>query len=150
MTPGTTLPRSILFVCGMNSIRSPMAEVLARSLLPGTVYIASAGVKDGQPDPFVDAILREEGLPPVSAPPRRMDDMEDGFFDMIVTMSPEAHHHALEHTGAEAVTIEFWPMPDPSATTGSREQILDAYRDVFHRIEAKVRDLRARSLASPA
>ena len=111
MTTGTPLPRSILFVCGMNSIRSPMAEVLARSLLPGTVYIASAGVKDGQPDPFVDAILKQEGLPPVSAPPRRMEDMEDGFFDMIVTMSPEAHHYALDHTGGEAVSYTHLTLP---------------------------------------
>ncbi len=136
-----TLPGSILFVCGMNAIRSPMAEALARSILPPSVYIASAGVKDGQADPFVDVILREEGLPPVNQPPRRMDELEDDFFDLIVTMSPEAHHYVLDETAGSAATVEFWPTPDPSVTTGSRDQILEAYRDAFQRIESRIRAL---------
>ena len=55
-------PSSILFMCGMNAIRSPMAEALARAMLPQTVYVASAGVRAGERDPFVDAVLEEEGL----------------------------------------------------------------------------------------
>ena len=96
----------------------------------------------GERDPFVDVILAEEGLTLGDRLPQRFADLEDGFFDLIVTMSPEAHHAALDATGADATTIEFWPMPDPSATAGSRGQILDAYRDVFRRIETRVKALR--------
>lgn len=133
------LPSSVLFLCGMNAIRSPMAEALARSILPSSVYIASAGVRSGQRDPFVDTVLSEKGLDLGERRPKRFEDLEDGYFDLIVTMAPEAHHVALDATGTSSVDVEFWPMPDPSAATGSREQILDAYRDVFRRIEERIR-----------
>lgn len=140
----TTAPSSILFVCGQNSIRSPMAEAIARSVLPPSVYVASAGVKDGERDPFVDVILAEEGLSLGDRQPRRYADLEDGFFDLIVTLSPEAHHVAMSATQTEATAVEFWPMPDPSAVTGSRAQILDSYRDLFRRIAARLQELRGR------
>ncbi|MBB4002782.1 MAG: low molecular weight phosphatase family protein [Aurantimonas endophytica] len=133
------LPSSVLFLCGMNAIRSPMAEALARSILPASVYIASAGVRSGQRDPFVDIVLSEQGLDLGERRPQRFEDLEDSYFDLIVTMAPEAHHVALDATGTSSVEVEFWPMPDPSAATGSREQILDAYRDVRRRIEERIR-----------
>jgi protein-tyrosine-phosphatase len=136
-------PGSILFVCGMNAIRSPMAEAIVHSLMPN-VYVASAGVKCGERDPFVDVILAENGLKLGDFRPRALDELGDGFFDLIVTMSPEAHHVALDRSGADAVAIEFWPMPDPSVVTGSRQQIIDAYRDVFRRIEEKLGELKGR------
>lgn len=143
-THPSVVPGSILFVCGMNSIRSPMAEAIARSVLPTSVYVASAGVKDGERDPFVDVILAEEGLSLGDRKPQKYDDLADGFFDLIVTLSPEAHHAAMSATEADATAVEFWPMPDPSAVNGSRGQILDAYRDLYRRIRDKLEDLRRR------
>ena len=125
---------SILFLCGMNSIRSPMAEAIAKASLPSTVYIASAGVRAGERDPFVDSVLSEHGLDLGTRRPQLYDDLEDDYFDLIVTMAPEAHHMALDAMGTQSVEIEFWPMPDPSVATGTREQILDAYRDLYRRI----------------
>lgn len=147
MAPGTQEPEqqdrparvsSVLFVCGMNAIRSPIAEALARSLLPKT-YIASAGVRSGERDPFVDVVLAERGLSLGDRAPQRFEDLADSYFDLIVTMAPEAHHVALDATGGAAVDVEFWPMPDPSVATGSREAILNAYRDVVTRIEGRIR-----------
>nr|WP_304363860.1 low molecular weight phosphatase family protein [Jiella sp. LLJ827] len=128
-----------MFLCGMNAIRSPIAEALAREILPPTVYIASAGVRSGQRDPFVDSVLAERGLSLGERQPQRYEDLEDSYFDLIVTMAPEAHHAALDATGTSSVEVEFWPMPDPSVVTGSREQILDAYRDLLGRIEQRLR-----------
>lgn len=136
-------PGSILFVCGMNAIRSPMAEALARAILPRSVYVASAGVTIGDRDPFVDAVLGEAGLTLPNHQPRRLEDLEDGFFDLVVTLSPEAHAAVVERTGADATTVEFWPMPDPSLSAGSREQRMAAYRDLYARIEARLRTLGA-------
>ncbi|TIR90064.1 MAG: low molecular weight phosphatase family protein, partial [Mesorhizobium sp.] len=90
------LPHSILFVCGMNAVRSPMAEQLARRMLPATTFVASAGVRSGERDPFVDAVLAEEGLTLGERQPRTLDELEDDYFDLIVTLAPEAHHAALE------------------------------------------------------
>jgi protein-tyrosine-phosphatase len=134
----SALPRSILFMCRMNVVRSPIAEAVARRLLPKTIYVASAGVRRGEPDPFVDAVLREDGL---AAPQRRaqtLDDLEDDYFDLIVTLAPEAHHAALELTRSLAVEVEYWPTPDPTTATGTRDQILSAYRDVRDRLKARI------------
>ncbi len=137
---GRAAPNSILFVCGMNAIRSPMAESIARALLPANVFLASAGVRAGERDPFVDAVLAENGLAPLERPPRMLDDLEDDYFDLIVTLAPEAHHAALELTRALSVEVEYWPTPDPSIVSGSRENILAAYREVRDRLEARIRD----------
>ncbi len=137
--PGAApLPRSILFLCGMNAIRSPMAEMLAKRALPPASFVASAGVRAGARDPFVDAVLAEKGLSLGNRQPQRLDEMEDAYFDLIVTLAPEAHHAALELTRSMAVDVEYWPTADPSGAAGSRDRILDAYRDVRDRIERRI------------
>jgi protein-tyrosine-phosphatase len=123
-------PGSILFMCRMNAVRSPMAEAIARSLLPSGTYVASAGVRPGERDPFVDAVLDEVGLSLGRHAPHSLDELEDDYFDVIVTLAPEAHHAALELTRSMAVDVIYWPTPDPTVATGTRDQILSAYRDV--------------------
>ncbi|MCA1489329.1 low molecular weight phosphatase family protein [Sinorhizobium alkalisoli] len=123
-------PRSILFMCGMNAIRSPMAEALARAALPKGTYVASAGVRHGERDPFVDVVLEEVGLTIGRHQPRTLDELEDDYFDLIVTLAPEAHHLALELTRSMAVDVVYWPTPDPTVATGTRDQIVGAYRAV--------------------
>lgn len=115
-----------------------MAELLARKVLPPTTFVASAGVRGGERDPFVDAVLAEEGLSLGERHPRTMDDLEDDYFDLIVTLAPEAHHTALELTRSLAVEVEYWPMPDPTGVSGTREQIMAAYRDVRERLKARI------------
>ncbi len=123
-------PGAILFMCGMNAIRSPMAEALAKSMLPKGTYIASAGVRTGERDPFVDVVLDEVGLSIGRHQPQTLDELEDDYFDLIVTLAPEAHHAALELTRSLSVDVKYWRTPDPSVARGTREQILDAYREV--------------------
>ncbi|GEO83483.1 MULTISPECIES: low molecular weight phosphatase family protein [Alphaproteobacteria] len=145
--PGTQrrMPGAILFVCGMNAIRSPMAEVIARTILPTGTYLASAGVRAGERDPFVDAVLDEIGLSLGKRQPQTLDDLDDDYFDMVVTLAPEAHHAALELTRSSAVDVVYWPMPDPTVATGTREQILGAYREVRDRLKRLIEQ----RLASP-
>ena len=131
-------PRSVLFLCGMNAVRSPVAELLARQVLPATTFVASAGVRAGERDPFVDAVLAEGGLSLKDRQPRTIDDLEDDYFDLIVTLAPEAHHAALELTRSMAVDVEYWPTADPTTVTGTREQIMAAYRDMRDRLKARI------------
>lgn len=137
---GRSRPGAILFMCGQNVIRSPMAEAIARQALPSGTWIASAGVKKGERDPFVDVVLDEIGLSLGRRQPQTLEDMADDFFDLVVTLTPEAHHTALELTRSSAVEVEYWPMPDPTVETGSREQRLSAYRDVRDRLTKLIRD----------
>jgi protein-tyrosine-phosphatase len=125
-------------MCGMNAVRSPMAELLARQVLPPAVFVASAGVRRGERDPFVDAVLAEEGLSLGERHPKQLDELEDDYFDLIITLSPEAHHAALELTRSLAVDVEYWPTADPTTVTGTRDQIMAGYRDVRERLKARI------------
>lgn len=131
---------SVLFVCGMNAIRSPMAEVIARSLLPGRLHVESAGATSGQPDPFAETVIAEMGLSLAGHEPKALEDLEDTYYDLVVTLSPEAHHRTLEFTRSQPVEVEYWPTMDPSTVAGSREQILEAYRQVRDALKARIRE----------
>jgi protein-tyrosine-phosphatase len=122
------LPGSILFACTHNSLRSPLAAGLMRFLHGRRVYVASVGVRPEPVDPFVVAVLDELGIDVARHQPKGFDDLEDDYFDLVVSLSPEAHHHAVELTRASASEIEFWPVMDPTLVEGNREVRLDAYR----------------------
>jgi protein-tyrosine-phosphatase len=131
-------PKSILFMCGQNAIRSPMAEIMTRALLPKDVFVASAGILTGTRDPFVEVVLNEKNLTLGKQIPQTLDELEDAFFDLIVTLSPEAHHAALELTRTMPVEVEYWPTFDPSGEGETREQKIDAYRSVRNALEARI------------
>jgi protein-tyrosine-phosphatase len=107
-----------------------MAKALAQHLFGREVYVASAGVRAGNLDEFAIAVMDEVGLDISQHKPVSFEDLEDSSFDLIVTLSPEAHHKALEMTRTLSVEVVYWPTPDPSVGSGSREQILNAYRSV--------------------
>ena len=123
-------PQSVLFACSHNAVRSPMAEAIARQLFGREIYFASAGLRAGEKDGFVEAVMDEVGVDMSKHRPHAFDDLEDMNFDLIVSLSPEAHHRALEFTRSLALDVIFWRTLDPTATQGSRETILDAYRGV--------------------
>jgi protein-tyrosine-phosphatase len=138
---------AVLFACTMNAVRSPMAAVMLRHLTRGRIYIESAGVKAGELDPLVVEVMGEIGLEIARHKPRRFEDLEDGSFDLVVTLSPEAQHKAVELTRTAATRIEYWPTMDPTAVEGSREQRLAAYRSVRDQL---MRRLKQRFLAPAA
>jgi protein-tyrosine-phosphatase len=124
---------AVLFACGFNSVRSPMAAAIFRHLFGRTSYTGSAGVRRGDLDPFAVAVMDEIGLDIAKHHPMTFEELEDweGFnFDLIVTLTPEAHHRALELTRMIAADVEYWPTADPTVQGGSRAQRLDAYRAV--------------------
>jgi protein-tyrosine-phosphatase len=131
----------VLFACNMNAIRSPMAAAILRFLAGTRIYVQSAGVRAGEPDPFAVAAMDEIGIDISRHRPAAIEDLEDTSFDLIVTLAPEAHHKALELTRTVAADVEYWPTMDPSAAAGNREQIMEAYRAVrgqlFERIRAR-------------
>ncbi len=138
--------RSVLFLCRQNAIRSPMAAAIARHLYPRTLYVRSAGIEQGQADPFAVAAMQEIGLDISGRQPRTLEDLHDTGFDLVVTLAPEAHHRALELARTESFEVEYWPTMDPTDVTGSREQIMEAYRGVRdglrRRIEARFGNVR--------
>ncbi len=122
------LPGSVLFACTHNAIRSPMAEAVMKYLHGRKVFVQSVGLRPQPIDPFVVAALDEIGIDLSRHRPRSFDDLEDDYFDLVVSLSPEAQHRAVELTRTSSCEIEFWPTMDPSLVEGARETRLDAYR----------------------
>jgi protein-tyrosine-phosphatase len=138
--PAILRPQSLLFTCSGNAIRSPMAERIARHLIGREIYVASAGVRPSAPDPFAAVVMDEIGIGLAGHRPHTFEDLEDAMFDLILTLSPEAHHWALEMTRTMAVAVVYWPTPDPTAVFGTREQRLAAYRDVRDLLWNRIRE----------
>jgi protein-tyrosine-phosphatase len=133
------LPSAVLFACTHNAIRSVMAEAIMKHFYGHKVFVQSCGVRPGPADPFVTAAMDEMGIDTGKHRPRGFDDLEDASFDVVVSLSPEAHHRALEMTRTMAIEAEYWPTMDPSASAGSREQILESYRAVRDQLTRKIR-----------
>ncbi len=133
------LPGSVLFACTMNSIRSPIAEGYLKFLHGTRIYVDSAGMRAKPVDGFAVAVMEEMGIDISRHAAKTFDDLEDDLFDIVVTLSPEAHHRALELTRTSPVEVELWNTFDPSLVEGSREQRLDAYRQVRDRIFGRIR-----------
>lgn len=124
------IPGAILFACSMNTVRSPMAAGIMRWLHGSHVWVDSVGVRHGHLDPFVVTVMEEIGIDLGKHTPKTFDELEDESFDLIITLSPEAHHKALDLTRTVACEVEYWRTFDATAVEGSREQRLDAYRSV--------------------
>jgi protein-tyrosine-phosphatase len=141
-------PQAVLFACGLNSVRSPMAAALFKHLFGRVTYVGSAGVRKGELDPFAVAAMEEIGLDIAKHRPitfEELEDLEGLNFDLIVTLAPEAHHRALDLTRRLALDVEYWPTPDPSIIEGSREQRLDAYRAMRDQLLAHIGERFARA-----
>src|SRR5271168_4048011 len=138
--PAATQPLAILFACGLNSVRSPIAAGLFAQLVGRKIYVGSAGVRKGEIDPFAVAVMAEIDVDISRHKPITFEELEGLNFDLIVTLSPEAHHRALELTRTSAVDIEYWPTVDPTDTEGTREQRLDAYRTVRYQLLKRIRE----------
>jgi protein-tyrosine-phosphatase len=124
------LPGSVLFACSHNAIRSPMAEALLKFLHGQRIYVQSVGVRPGETDPFAIAALDEIGLDLSRHAPKSFDDLKDDYFDLVISLSPEAQHRAVELTRTSSCEIEFWPTFDASLIEGNREARLEAYRSL--------------------
>jgi protein-tyrosine-phosphatase len=135
-------PQAVLFACGLNAVRSPMAAALLRQMLGGSLYVGSAGVRKGDLDGFAVAAMDEVGIDIRGHRPmtfEEIDDLDGLNFDLIITLSPEAHHKALELTRTLASEVEYWPTPDPTAIEGNREQRMDAYRSLREQLLERIR-----------
>jgi protein-tyrosine-phosphatase len=137
----STRPQAVLFACSMNAVRSPMAAALFKHYF-GKTYVGSAGARKGELDPFAVTVIDELGLDISKHRPMTFEELEEweGLnFDLIVTLAPEAHHKALDLTRTVAADVEYWPTSDPTVIEGSREQRLDAYREVRDQLARKIR-----------
>jgi protein-tyrosine-phosphatase len=133
------LPGSILFACSHNALRSPMAAALMRSLHGRRLFVDSVGLRPLPLDPFALAVLDEVGIDLAGHRPKSFEELEDDYFDLVISLSPEAHHRAVELTRTSSCEIEFWPVMDPTLVEGNREVRLHAYRELRDHLLERLR-----------
>ena len=141
-TPPPALPGAILFACNFNRVRSAMAEGLMKLMFGERVYVDSCGLRldeEGEPDPFVVAVMDELGVDVSRQRPKTFDAVDDSF-DLVVSLTPEAQHRAVELARHNAVELEYWPTHDPTLAMGSREAVLAAYRETRDALAARIRE----------
>ena len=138
------LPGAVLFACNFNRVRSPMAEALLKRALGDRVYVDSCGLKrdpseagEGA-DPFVRSVMEEISVDLARHAPKTFDELEDASFDLVISLTPEAQHRAVEMTRGRAAEIEYWPTFDPTLADGSREARLAAYREVRDHLAKRI------------
>ena len=140
--PQAAEPQAVLFACGLNAVRSPMAAALLRHLQGAPLYVASAGVRAAELDSFAVAAMAEIGIDIAAHRPitfEELEDLEGLNFDLIITLSPEAHHKALALTHRLSAQVEYWPTADPADVEGNRAQRMDAYRAVRDRLMERIK-----------
>ena len=134
------LPSAVLFGCGMNSVRSPMAEGIMKFLFGHRVYVDSVGVRKLEVDPFAVVVMDEIGIDISRHYPKTFDDLDDDSYDLVITLAPDAQHRAIEMTRTMACEVEFWATFDPSIVEGNRETRLDAYRQVRDQLMKRIKE----------
>lgn len=139
------LPQSILFCCDHNAVRSPMAEGIMKKLYGFDAYVQSVGVvNDLEIDGFAIAVCEEIGVELARHRARSFDELEQfgealSGFDLIVALSPASQKKALELTRYYHLTVEYWPVLDPTGLGEARDQKLNAYRQTRDQIYDKLK-----------
>jgi protein-tyrosine-phosphatase len=136
------LPGAVLFACNHNRVRSPMAEALMKLMFGARVYVDSCGLRrddEDEPDPFAVAVMDEVGWDLRKHRSKTFDDLDDESFDLVVSLTPEAQHRAVELARHRAVELEYWPTHDPTLAMGSRETVMEAYRGTRDSLLARIK-----------
>jgi protein-tyrosine-phosphatase len=137
------LPGAVLFACNHNQVRSPMAEALMKLQFGDRIYVDSCGVRgdeDQEPDPFMVAVMDELGADLSHHRAKTFDELEDDSFDLVISLTPEAQHKAVELARSRSVEMEYWPTHDPTLAMGPRDEVLAAYREVRDALAARIRE----------
>lgn len=132
------LPGSVLFACSENALRSPIAEALLKHHHSRRIFVQSVGVRAGMLDGFACSVMQEIGLDISDHAPKAFEHLTDDYFDVVISLSPEAQHRSVELTRTAPIDLEYWAMPDPSVHELRREQRLEAYRDLRDRLHRKI------------
>jgi len=145
--PGKRLPDAVLFCCNFNQVRSPMAESLVKHLFGTRIFVDSCGLKrsrfdpdedDIEVDPLAAEVMMELGVDLTGHRCKTFAELEDDSFDLVISLTPEAQHRAVELARGRSADIEYWPTLDPTLTEGSREHRLESYRQVRDGLAARI------------
>ena len=133
------LPSSVLFACTMNSVRSVMAEGILKKLCGERIYIDSVGKQAGDKNGYMIEVMLEIGIDLSNHCSKTFVSLDDTSFDMIISLSPEAQHAAVELTRWMSCELIYWPTFDPDAIRGRRETRLEGFRQIRDDLIGKIK-----------
>jgi protein-tyrosine-phosphatase len=132
-------PSAVLFACNLNRVRSPLAAALARGRYGGAMLVESCGLQPADTvDPFVVAVADELGLDISDHEPKDFEAVQDTAFDLVISLTPEAHERALALMSGRSTEVEYWPVSDPTLVEGARDQRIEAYRQTRDEIDRRL------------
>lgn len=132
------LPASVLYVCAMNRVRSPMAAALTRRLYGEAFLVESSGLRaSDEVDAMAAVVMQEVDLDLFDHRPRPMADIDPKAFGVIVALSADAWE-AVRPLAGEGIEVDYWPVSDPTLEEGPREQRLEAYRRTRRELESRI------------
>ena len=116
-----------------------MAAAILRHTQGGRIFVDCAGVRAQEIDGFAVAVMDEIGIDISHHQAKAFEDLEDTSFDLVISLSPEAQHSAVELTRTMDCVVEFWPVFDATVVDGDREARLEAYRTVRDHLLRRIR-----------
>lgn len=131
-------PNSILFVCQLNSVRSPMAEGLMRKHYTDIADIRSCGLAEGDLDDFMVTVMKEKGVDMSDHKALSLGELQDESFDVVIAFTYDAYQAAVavfEDTNSQ---VELWALPDPGQGSLDVRALLNNYRALRDNIEARL------------
>ena len=134
----TDQPTSVLFACTFNTVRSPMAEGILKWLHGDRIYVDSVGVRAGELNGFMVAVMGEVDINLSAHQTKTFQVLNDTSFDLVVSLSPEAQHSAVELTRWMACDVEYWPTINPDIFSGTRDQMIEQYRGLRDELIEKI------------
>lgn len=133
-----TAPNSILFVCHLNSIRSPMAEGLMRKFYSYTAA-QSCGLAAGDLDDLMVAVMREKGVDMSEHEAQTLGAVAEQNIDLVIAFTEAAGEASKAAFDDTDTVIEVWPLPDPSQGSLDVRAIMNNYRAIRDNIETRLK-----------
>ncbi len=131
---------SVLFVCYLNSIRSPMAEGLLKKLAGDTIFVQSCGTSKGETDPLMVAVMKERDIDMAYHQPKSLADIPDRSFDVVIAFTDDAGEAAKAAFQGQDTLIEVWPTPDPTSGSLDVRAMMNNYRSICTMLERRLKE----------
>lgn len=125
----------ILFLCVANSVRSQIAEGLAREILGDKAEIFSAGIHPSYVHPTAKAVMQEIGIDISGQQSKSVDDVNVYTMDRIITVCGDG----VCPNVPDSIVKEHWPLPDPGAD-------VTLYRAIRDDLKIRILDLKKRMM----
>jgi arsenate reductase len=120
--------KRVLFICTHNAARSQMAEGFLRALHGNRYEVFSAGTEPGRVSPYAIMVMAEIGIDIGAHHSKSIQEFLNQDFDHVITVCDHAKESCPYFPGGKKILHKSFE--DPSALTGTEEEIMAAFRRV--------------------